>query len=261
MLSSIHLVLEVEKERISSGVEGLDKLLGGGYVSGRSILLAGGPGTGKSILTWHFIFQGLENGENAILLSLDQKTEMIIEDMKSFGWDPEPALNENRLIILSGDLRLIPRESGFEYIIAFDHPMLREQPFTVQRLADLVRRKAGENKAKRLIIDGLGPLIELGTNRFEMRQMVYGFLRELSAKDATVLITHELRTMSGTQNDEMPYFICDGVIRLGTLYTAGDYIRTLRVIKLRGANHSMRPVMFKINDSGIIVFPDARLPD
>lgn len=254
-------MLALENERISSGVDGLDKLLGGGYVPKRSILLAGGPGTGKSILTWHFIFQGLEDGENAVLLSLDQRTDMIVSDMKSFDWNPEPAIEDDRLTILSGDLRLIPRESGFEYIIAFDHPMLREQPFTIQRLADLVKRKAGEIKAKRIVIDGLGPLIELGTNRFEMRQMVYGFLRELSLKEATVLITHELRTMSGTQNDEMPYFICDGVIRLGTLYTSGDYIRTLRVVKLRGANHSMRPVMFKIQDDGISVFPDARLPD
>ena len=45
------------KERVSSGVKGLDDLLGGGYVEGRSTLLAGGPGTGKSILTWHFLFE------------------------------------------------------------------------------------------------------------------------------------------------------------------------------------------------------------
>ncbi|MHA2359933.1 MAG: RAD55 family ATPase, partial [Candidatus Thorarchaeota archaeon] len=44
------------KTRVSTGVIGLDTLLEGGYVKGRSTLLAGGPGTGKSILTWHFLF-------------------------------------------------------------------------------------------------------------------------------------------------------------------------------------------------------------
>ena len=59
------------KERVSSGVKGLDDLLAGGYVEGRSTSLAGGPGTGKSILTWHFLFDGVEKGEKGILLSLD----------------------------------------------------------------------------------------------------------------------------------------------------------------------------------------------
>jgi KaiC/GvpD/RAD55 family RecA-like ATPase len=45
------LVVVMPKERVSSEVVGLDELLGGGYVKGRSTLLAGGPGTGKSILT------------------------------------------------------------------------------------------------------------------------------------------------------------------------------------------------------------------
>ncbi len=86
-------------------------------------------------------------------------------------------------------------------------------------------------------------------------------MRELISHDSTVLLTHELRTLSGSQNDEMPYFISDGVIKLDTLYATGDYIRTLRIVKLRGTNHSMKPAMFRIQDDGVAVFPEARIPE
>jgi KaiC/GvpD/RAD55 family RecA-like ATPase len=59
----------------------------------------------------------------------------------------------------------------------------------------------------------------------------------------------------------MPYFIADGVIRLNMIFSAGDYVRTMRVMKLRGTDHVMRPIMFKISDNGIEAFPEARLPE
>lgn len=249
------------KTRVSSGVKGLDDLLVGGYVERRTTLLAGGPGTGKSILTWHFLFDGIDKGEKGILVSLDQTSDMIIEDMKDFGWNPEKSLESGDLTILSGNLKLVPTEKSYEYIISFDHPLLSEQPFTVPRLAELVRKKSSEADAKRVVIDGLGPLLELAGNRSEIRQLVYGFIREITDGSNTILLTHELKASKTAQNDEMPFFICDGVLKLDTLYSAGDYIRTMRVVKMRGANHIMKRVMFKIGNTGIIAFPDARLPE
>ena len=202
------------KKRVSSGVHGLDELLAGGYVEGRSTLLAGGPGTGKSILTWHFLFEGIANSEKGILVSLDQTSDMIAEDMTDFGWSPQPAIESGELTILSGNLKLVPTETSYEYVIDFDHTLLSEQPFTVPRLADLVRKKASEVNAKRVVIDGLGPVLELAGNRSEIRQLVYGFIRDISDGTNTILLTHELKAGKNAQNDEMPFFICDGVLKL-----------------------------------------------
>ena len=249
------------KEHVSSGVEGLDQLLMGGYVKGRSTLLAGGPGTGKSILSWHFLFDGIQKDESVLLVSLDQTIAMIHDDMADFGWDPKNAVDTKKLTMLSGTLKIVPTETSYEYVIGFDHPLLREQPFTVPRLADLIRKQADEVNATRIVIDGLGPLLELAGNRSEVRQLVYGFIRNVVDGSTTVLLTHELKSSSAAQNDELPYFICDGVIVLDTLYSAGDYIRTLRVVKMRGANHTMRPIMFKINKDGITAYHDSKLPE
>jgi archaellum biogenesis ATPase FlaH len=70
------IALKIPKERVSSCISGLDELLSGGYVKGRSTLLAGVAGIGKSILTWHFLFNGVKKEESGILFSLDQPSKM-----------------------------------------------------------------------------------------------------------------------------------------------------------------------------------------
>jgi len=249
------------KTRVSSGVSGLDKILGGGYIQGRTALLAGGPGTGKSILSWHFLLDGISKGEHGVLLTLDQSSENIQDDMTDFGWDSRGAVKSKSLTILSGSMTLVPVEKGYEYVIGFDHPLLKEQPFTVARLASLVKQKAAETGAVRLVVDGLGPLLEVAGNRFEVRQTVYSFMREIITKNTTALLTHELKTGQDARSNEMPFFICDTVVKLDMVYSGGDFVRTMRVIKMRGSSHVMRPIIFKIGADGIVAFPDARLPD
>ena len=49
--------------RISSGVSGLDMMLGGGFPSNRIVLVRGGPGSGKTTLCMQFILDGLMKKE------------------------------------------------------------------------------------------------------------------------------------------------------------------------------------------------------
>ena len=68
-ITSLGLVHEASSERISSGVVGLDEMLGGeGYYRGSSVLLSGRAGTGKSSLAAHFADAACRRGERAIYL-------------------------------------------------------------------------------------------------------------------------------------------------------------------------------------------------
>lgn len=53
--------------RISTGIEGLDKMLNGGLIPGRAYLVKGGPGTGKTTLAVHFLMEGVKNGEKMLI--------------------------------------------------------------------------------------------------------------------------------------------------------------------------------------------------
>ncbi|NWF96958.1 MAG: hypothetical protein HXY34_12525 [Candidatus Thorarchaeota archaeon] len=247
------------KERVSSGVAGLDQLLGGGFLRGRTLLVTGGPGTGKSILGWHFLLKGASSDESGLLVSLDQTEEMIIADMADLGLEPQSALSSKRLSIMAGTLSLSPQGGSYEYNVSFEGGLIRDKPFTVTNLAQLIRHRVTETGATRLVVDGLGPLLELAAGSLETRQAVYGFVKEISNSHITTLLTQELKSHPNSPSDEMPQFLADGVIKLDMGYSAGDYVRTIQVMKMRGSTHTMRPVLFKIGNDGMVVFPESRV--
>lgn len=48
-------MVTVQQARVSSGIPGLDEILEGGFITGRSYLVTGPPGTGKTTIGWHFL--------------------------------------------------------------------------------------------------------------------------------------------------------------------------------------------------------------
>ncbi|MEM2141706.1 MAG: ATPase domain-containing protein [Candidatus Thorarchaeota archaeon] len=245
--------------RVSSGIEGLDLLLGGGYLPGRTVVISGGPGTGKSVISWQFLFDGSHHGERGVLMSLDQSSESILADMRSFRNFPEEEYRRGSIKILSGAITVVATPGGYEYVISFEEAGQREKPLSVERLASYLVDAITRTGARRVVIDGLGPLLEMADNRFEMRQTVYSFLRQVRSRDTTVIVTHEMR--SGGVGDDLPHFMADGVIRLDMTQYGGEYVRVLQVVKMRGTGHVMKPVLFKIGTDGVQVFPETKIAD
>ena len=79
-------VQSTQPRKLSTGIEGLDILLGGGLPEKRTILVLGGPGSGKSILCTQFLKEGLEKyNEGTIYVSLDYSKNAFMHDMLQFG--------------------------------------------------------------------------------------------------------------------------------------------------------------------------------
>ena len=73
---------------VATGIQGLDKLVSGGFPEGRIILVVGGPGTGKTILASQFLYKGIYDfNENGVFISLDETKSHFYKEMQSFGWD------------------------------------------------------------------------------------------------------------------------------------------------------------------------------
>ncbi len=58
-------------EKVTSGIEGFDKLISGGFPKSRAYLVSGEPGTGKTIFTLQYLLQGLKNGEKCVYIYID----------------------------------------------------------------------------------------------------------------------------------------------------------------------------------------------
>ncbi len=85
-------------ERIPSGIPGLDRLIEGGLIKGSTTLVSGAAGTGKTIFCAQFLFmEGLKKGEICMFITLEEKPEDIIGDVKRFGWNLEKYVEEKKL--------------------------------------------------------------------------------------------------------------------------------------------------------------------
>lgn len=61
--------------RASTGIEGLDAVLGGGFTPDRLYLIEGSPGSGKTTLALQFLLEGLRQGEAGLLVTLSESAE------------------------------------------------------------------------------------------------------------------------------------------------------------------------------------------
>jgi circadian clock protein KaiC len=73
--------------RLCSGIEGIDNILGGGLTPHRMYLVEGAPGTGKTTLALQFLLQGVEEGQAGLYITLSETRSELISVADSHGWD------------------------------------------------------------------------------------------------------------------------------------------------------------------------------
>src|SRR5659263_13247 len=83
--------------KISTGISGLDKMLDGGILDDDVMLVSGTTGTGKTTFGLHFISNGLKQGENALIISLEERPSKLIRNARTFGIELQPFLDKKML--------------------------------------------------------------------------------------------------------------------------------------------------------------------
>ncbi|MDB5943068.1 MAG: ATPase protein RecA-superfamily-like protein, partial [Ramlibacter sp.] len=71
---------------ISTGIVGLDAILGGGLTPFRTYLVEGEPGTGKTTTGLQFLAEGVRNGESVAYITLAETAEELEAVAASHGW-------------------------------------------------------------------------------------------------------------------------------------------------------------------------------
>jgi circadian clock protein KaiC len=78
---------EEETQRVSTGIAGLDDILGGGLDAERLYLVEGEPGTGKTTLALQFLLEGARRGERGLYVTLSERERELRLVAKRHGWD------------------------------------------------------------------------------------------------------------------------------------------------------------------------------
>ncbi len=90
-ITSLGLDHPAPTDRVSTGVEILDSLLGGrGFYRGSTILVSGTAGTGKTSFAAHFLDAGCRRGERCLHMLMEESPQQVVRNMRSIGLDLQP---------------------------------------------------------------------------------------------------------------------------------------------------------------------------
>lgn len=240
-------MLHSRMNRIPTGVTGLDELIEGGLPEGRSFLVSGATGTGKSIFCSQFIFQGaLLYKQPGVYVTLDERPNLLREDMLMFGWDLRTLEDANLIEIIDGSVAKIGMPSDEEYAmpVGFDlDKLLLEIMRTVRRIG-----------AKRIVIDSLPALGFNYENPADVRKAILKISYMLERTGVTSLLVSEINEGdAGFSRFGVEEFVVDGVFVLHYLGMGSQSNRTLHIRKLRATHHSEELHPIQITNKGMRV--------
>jgi circadian clock protein KaiC len=231
---------EAEKPRVSTGLSGLDDILGGGLDPDCLYLVEGRPGTGKTTLGLQFLLEGVKNGEKCLYITLSESETELRLVAARHGWSLE-----NVEIF-----QLVPPEaSSPDQELTLFHPVETELSETTKLIFEQVRQV----QPSRVVFDSLSEMRLLAQSSLRYRRQILALKHFFAGRKCTVVLLDDL---SSHAEDLQLHSISHGVILLEQL--ALDYgaeRRRLRVSKMRGINFRGGFHDFTIEQGGLSIYP------
>jgi circadian clock protein KaiC len=220
---------------ISTGIKGLDDMMGGGTLTGNTMLVAGPSGSGKTTVAIQFVAEGVKQNEPGVIAIFEETAQKYLDQAKGFGFNLEKMVRQNKLEIV--------------YIRPLDLSV-DETLYAIQAAVDRVG-------AKRVVIDSISGLQAALAPTFEMdfRESLYRLLGAMTGVGITVLMTVEV-TESYNELRFTPHaisFLTHDILVQRYVEIEGELRRLMTVIKTRGRKHSSELRAYEITDKGLVV--------
>ncbi len=225
----------------STGIAGLDNILGGGLTQDRVYLIEGEPGTGKTTTGLQFLIEGAKRGESGVYITLAETAEELRGVAHSHGWDLQGIHIQE---VLPSENLLLPEAQYTMF-----HPSEVEMGSTTQRILAVIE----ERKPSRVVLDSLSELQLLADSPLRYRRQVLALKQFFASRSCTVMLLDD-RTAAGV--DLQVRSIAHCVITLEqSVKEYGAERRRVRVVKYRGVAFRGGMHDYDIRYGGLCVYP------
>ena len=222
-------------ERLSTGIAGLDEMMGGGIPAGDSLVLAGPTGTGKTTFAMKFVAAGLAVGQAAVIAIFEEHPEVYLERAKSVAVDLRGAIREGKLSVI----------------------YLRPLDLSVDETLEEIRTAVERIGAKRVVIDSISgfEMALAPAFREDFRESLYRLIGALTGLGVTMFSTVEVVEGAGEGGLRLTgyqvSFLTDDILSQRYVEIEGELKKALVVVKMRGSLHSKEFRTYEITASGV----------
>jgi circadian clock protein KaiC len=233
LIAAEHETEREKAEPVTSGMDELDALLGGGLTRGASTLIMGPSGTGKSSLTLQFVSAALARQEKVLMVSFDETRRILLTRAEGMGIDLAAAEASGNLVLAHVD----PAELSPGEMIG----MIRTQV---------------EGGARMVVLDSLTGYQNAMPEESYLTLHMHELLSYLGQKDVvTILVLAQRGMVEPMQTSVDLTYISDTVLLLRFFEAAGKIRRALSVMKKRTGPHEETIREFRIDSRGLRVGP------
>ena len=227
-ITSASLEHSPSNEAVSTGVAGLDAMLGvGGFYRGSSVLISGAAGTGKSTFAASFVDAGCRRGERCLYFAFEESPGQIVRNMGSVGFHLGEYVNTG----------LLKFEAARPSLFGFEMHLAR------------MSRDLHEFSPKLVVIDPIsafrGPSLEIHATLMRLIDMC----KTLGITAMFTSLTSSPDQLSDSERDISS--LMDTWMSLQNIESNGEHNRVLHFLKSRGMNHSNKIREFKLSDHGV----------
>ena len=224
-------------DRISSGHDRLDSVLGGGLPANGINLILGFPGTGKTILAQQYVFFNASVERPALYLStVSEPFQKLVRYAQTLDFFDGSAVGRS---VFYEDVSGPLAADGLSGVLEEVDRLIKAHPSGV------------------MVIDSFKALTAYAPDPRGFRQFVHELAGRLSALPISSFWVGEY---GANELGEAPEFaVGDAIIALSTLRVGERETRLLQVLKIRGSAFAPGSHAYRISERGVDVFP--RLAD
>lgn len=220
---------------VGFGIPGWNTITKGGVNRGSTTELLGNPGVGKTLMGLHFIYEGLQRGEQCLIVGFYESPLRLIAKARSVNIELSSYVD-------SGQLQII-----------WNPPL----EISVDALARKILENVSDRKVLRLFVDGMDGLLDIVMHVGRARSFLTALVNELRVREVTSFFTRELPYFGNKlpeNADSGPSSILyENIMLLQYVEISGINHRQIAVLKLRQNGYDAANHIMLISNNGVSI--------